>query len=139
MHLIKKKNILNVDTIQRVETYLIFCLSMSDIWQFSFNWLPVITDYLLQIIGVIDVNRTKEKGYPTVVKEGFCDEVKPWLLILFFPLAYAFFKLENHLLFKLSVKYLCSCSIDELVRSCLSLIYCISFLPSQGKIWFYCG
>ncbi|KAI5432962.1 MutS protein msh5, variant 2 [Lathyrus oleraceus] len=27
------------------------------------------------IIGVIDVNRTKEKGYMTVVKEGFCDEV----------------------------------------------------------------
>ncbi|KAK7300056.1 hypothetical protein RJT34_10888 [Clitoria ternatea] len=27
------------------------------------------------IIGVIDVNRTKEKGYATVVKEGFCDEL----------------------------------------------------------------
>ncbi|GAU40015.1 hypothetical protein TSUD_258080 [Trifolium subterraneum] len=27
------------------------------------------------IIGVIDVNRSKEKGYTTVVKEGFCDEL----------------------------------------------------------------
>ncbi|KAG5064708.1 hypothetical protein JHK85_005891 [Glycine max] len=27
------------------------------------------------VIGVIDVNRTKEKGYATVVKEGFCDEL----------------------------------------------------------------
>ncbi|KAF1868745.1 hypothetical protein Lal_00036183 [Lupinus albus] len=27
------------------------------------------------IIGIIDVNRTKEKGYMTVVKEGFCDEL----------------------------------------------------------------
>ncbi|CAJ2638343.1 unnamed protein product [Trifolium pratense] len=27
------------------------------------------------IIGVIDVNRSKEKGYMTVVKEGFCDEL----------------------------------------------------------------
>ncbi|OIW16357.1 hypothetical protein TanjilG_19073 [Lupinus angustifolius] len=27
------------------------------------------------IIGIIDVNRTKEKGYTTVVKEGFCDEL----------------------------------------------------------------
>ncbi|KAK7276856.1 hypothetical protein RIF29_18002 [Crotalaria pallida] len=27
------------------------------------------------VIGVIDVNRTKEKGYTTVVKEGFCDEL----------------------------------------------------------------
>lgn len=30
----------------------------------------------LQVIGVIDVNRSKEKGYGTMVKEGFCDEVK---------------------------------------------------------------
>ncbi|RDX94352.1 DNA mismatch repair protein MSH5, partial [Mucuna pruriens] len=27
------------------------------------------------VIGVIDVNRNKEKGYATVVKEGFCDEL----------------------------------------------------------------
>ncbi|KAJ7960788.1 DNA mismatch repair protein MSH5 [Quillaja saponaria] len=27
------------------------------------------------VIGVIDVNRTKEKGYGTLVKEGFCDEL----------------------------------------------------------------
>ncbi|XP_057724377.1 DNA mismatch repair protein MSH5 [Arachis stenosperma] len=27
------------------------------------------------VIGVIDVNRTKEKGYATIVKEGFCDEL----------------------------------------------------------------
>nr|KYP73420.1 MutS protein isogeny 5 [Cajanus cajan] len=27
------------------------------------------------VIGVIDVNRTKEKGYATVVKEGFCEEL----------------------------------------------------------------
>lgn len=25
--------------------------------------------------GVIDVNRSKEKGYGTLVREGFCDEV----------------------------------------------------------------
>ncbi|KAI4314224.1 hypothetical protein L6164_027157 [Bauhinia variegata] len=27
------------------------------------------------VIGVIEVNRTKEKGYATLVKEGFCDEL----------------------------------------------------------------
>ncbi|XP_058072392.1 DNA mismatch repair protein MSH5 isoform X4 [Magnolia sinica] len=27
------------------------------------------------VMGVIDVNRSKEKGYRTVVKEGFCDEL----------------------------------------------------------------
>ncbi|XP_021287396.1 DNA mismatch repair protein MSH5 [Herrania umbratica] len=27
------------------------------------------------VIGVIDVNRSKEKGYGTMVKEGFCDEL----------------------------------------------------------------
>ncbi|XVF77406.1 hypothetical protein PTKIN_Ptkin14bG0040500 [Pterospermum kingtungense] len=27
------------------------------------------------VIGVIDVNRSKEKGYETLVKEGFCDEL----------------------------------------------------------------
>ncbi|OVA07809.1 DNA mismatch repair protein MutS [Macleaya cordata] len=27
------------------------------------------------VMGVIDVNRSKEKGYGTVVKEGFCDEL----------------------------------------------------------------
>lgn len=30
----------------------------------------------MQVIGVIDVNRNKEKGYETIVKDGFCDEVK---------------------------------------------------------------
>ncbi|KAG4964371.1 hypothetical protein JHK85_039346 [Glycine max] len=42
----------------------------------SFDWTA-----LLKVIGVIDVNRTKEKGYATVVKEGFCDEVKPNVLL----------------------------------------------------------
>ncbi|PPR89148.1 hypothetical protein GOBAR_AA31540 [Gossypium barbadense] len=28
------------------------------------------------VIGVIDVNRRKEKGYETLVKEGFCDETR---------------------------------------------------------------
>ena len=37
----------------------------------------------MQVIGVIDLNRTKEKGYATVVKEGFCDEVKPNVLVPF--------------------------------------------------------
>ncbi|XP_030929857.1 DNA mismatch repair protein MSH5 isoform X4 [Quercus lobata] len=27
------------------------------------------------VIGVLDVNRSKEKGYETIVKEGFCDEL----------------------------------------------------------------
>ncbi|XP_074379535.1 DNA mismatch repair protein MSH5 isoform X2 [Apium graveolens] len=27
------------------------------------------------VIGVIDVNRNKEKGYETIVKDGFCDEL----------------------------------------------------------------
>ncbi|KAF3446971.1 hypothetical protein FNV43_RR12151 [Rhamnella rubrinervis] len=27
------------------------------------------------VIGVLDVNRSKEKGYGTIVKDGFCDEV----------------------------------------------------------------
>ncbi|KAF2285735.1 hypothetical protein GH714_007517 [Hevea brasiliensis] len=27
------------------------------------------------VIGVIDVNRSKEKGYGTIVKDGFCDEL----------------------------------------------------------------
>ncbi|KAH9614022.1 hypothetical protein KSS87_017478 [Heliosperma pusillum] len=29
----------------------------------------------IQVIGVIDVTRVKEKGYATIVKEGFCDEL----------------------------------------------------------------
>ncbi|KAH9617835.1 hypothetical protein KSS87_000841 [Heliosperma pusillum] len=29
----------------------------------------------LKVIGVIDVTRVKEKGYATIVKEGFCDEL----------------------------------------------------------------
>lgn len=29
----------------------------------------------VQVIGVTDVDRSKEKGYETIVKEGFCDEV----------------------------------------------------------------
>nr|XP_010327309.1 DNA mismatch repair protein MSH5 isoform X4 [Solanum lycopersicum] len=29
----------------------------------------------LKVIGVIDVDRSKEKGYETIVKEGFCDEL----------------------------------------------------------------
>lgn len=28
-----------------------------------------------QVIGVIDVTRSKERGYQTLVKEGFCAEV----------------------------------------------------------------
>jgi len=28
------------------------------------------------VVGVIDVQRSKEKGYETVVKEGLCDEVR---------------------------------------------------------------
>ncbi|WVY91279.1 hypothetical protein V8G54_036793 [Vigna mungo] len=32
-------------------------------------------DIVEKVIGVIDLNRTKEKGYATVVKEGFCDEL----------------------------------------------------------------
>ncbi|GLT76019.1 hypothetical protein SLA2020_477040 [Shorea laevis] len=27
------------------------------------------------VIGVVDINRSKEKGYATLVKEGFCDEL----------------------------------------------------------------
>ncbi|MCD7465564.1 MutS protein msh5 [Datura stramonium] len=27
------------------------------------------------VIGVIDVDRSKEKGYETIIKEGFCDEL----------------------------------------------------------------
>ncbi|KAF3657114.1 DNA mismatch repair protein MSH5 [Capsicum annuum] len=27
------------------------------------------------VIGIIDVDRSKEKGYETIIKEGFCDEV----------------------------------------------------------------
>ncbi|KAH9651903.1 DNA mismatch repair protein MSH5 [Citrus sinensis] len=30
---------------------------------------------LFNVIGIIDVNRSKEKGYGTLVKEGFCDEL----------------------------------------------------------------
>ncbi|KAH9651901.1 DNA mismatch repair protein MSH5 [Citrus sinensis] len=34
----------------------------------SMNWY-------IHVIGIIDVNRSKEKGYGTLVKEGFCDEL----------------------------------------------------------------
>ncbi|KAK9266174.1 hypothetical protein L1049_027239 [Liquidambar formosana] len=33
------------------------------------------------VIGVLDVNRSKEKGYGTIVKEGFCDEVSSLMII----------------------------------------------------------
>ncbi|XAR56702.1 hypothetical protein NMG60_11037280 [Bertholletia excelsa] len=32
-------------------------------------------DIVEKVIGVIDVNRSKEKGYETMVKDGFCDEL----------------------------------------------------------------
>ncbi|THG09284.1 hypothetical protein TEA_021797 [Camellia sinensis var. sinensis] len=31
--------------------------------------------YCISVIGVIDASRSKDKGYRTIVKEGFCDEV----------------------------------------------------------------
>ncbi|THG06265.1 hypothetical protein TEA_006040 [Camellia sinensis var. sinensis] len=31
--------------------------------------------YCISVIGVFDVSRSKDKGYGTIVKEGFCDEV----------------------------------------------------------------
>lgn len=31
---------------------------------------------VVQVIGIIDVTREKEKGYGTIVKEGFCEEVR---------------------------------------------------------------
>ncbi|KAH9803818.1 DNA mismatch repair protein MSH5 [Citrus sinensis] len=34
----------------------------------SMNWY-------IHVIGIIDVNRSKEKGYGTLVREGFCDEL----------------------------------------------------------------
>lgn len=34
-----------------------------------------IMDLLPQVLGVIDVTRCKEKGYQTLVKDGFCAEV----------------------------------------------------------------
>lgn len=34
-----------------------------------------IMDSLPQVLGVIDVTRSKEKGYQTLVKDGFCAEV----------------------------------------------------------------
>lgn len=37
--------------------------------------ISVTTDITPQVIGVIDVTRSKEKGYQTLVKEGFCAEV----------------------------------------------------------------
>lgn len=33
------------------------------------------TDILEKVIGVIDISRTKEKGYETMEKESFCDEL----------------------------------------------------------------
>lgn len=32
--------------------------------------------FVFQVIGVLDVNRSKEKGYETIVKEDFCTEVR---------------------------------------------------------------
>ena len=34
----------------------------------------------MQVIGIIDVSREKEKGYGTIVKEGFCEEVRVLML-----------------------------------------------------------
>ncbi|GMP52418.1 hypothetical protein CsSME_00018237 [Camellia sinensis var. sinensis] len=31
--------------------------------------------YCISVIGVIDASRSKDKGYGTIVKEGFCDEL----------------------------------------------------------------
>ncbi|CAL5392801.1 unnamed protein product [Camellia sinensis] len=44
----------------------------------DFNKMPenIITgDLASAVIGVIDVSRSKDKGYGTIVKEGFCDEL----------------------------------------------------------------
>lgn len=37
--------------------------------------ISVTMDLLPQVLGVIDVTRSKEKGYQTLVKDGFCTEV----------------------------------------------------------------
>lgn len=37
--------------------------------------IAVTMDLIPQVLGVIDVTRSKEKGYQTLVKDGFCSEV----------------------------------------------------------------
>lgn len=42
-----------------------------------YNWIGRIqwTSTCLQVMGVLDLQRTNEKRYETLVKEGFCEEV----------------------------------------------------------------
>nr|XP_027064249.1 DNA mismatch repair protein MSH5-like isoform X3 [Coffea arabica] len=50
---------LNLDIVEQVEFYLSADLA-----------------YVYElVVGVVDVNRSKDKGYETIVKDGFCDEL----------------------------------------------------------------
>ncbi|KAI3948865.1 hypothetical protein MKX01_022279 [Papaver californicum] len=50
---------LNLDILEKAAS----CISMELVYVYEL------------VMGVIDVNRSKEKGYGTMVKEGFCDEL----------------------------------------------------------------
>ncbi|KAK4491737.1 hypothetical protein RD792_002512 [Penstemon davidsonii] len=56
---------LNLDIIMKVELLLIANLYISTDLAFVYEL----------VVGVIDVNRSKDKGYETIVKDGFCGEL----------------------------------------------------------------
>ncbi|XP_043810852.1 DNA mismatch repair protein MSH5 isoform X1 [Manihot esculenta] len=51
------------------------CLSFNIVEKASSCISTELVDVYELVIGVIDVNRSKEKGYGTIVKDGFCDEL----------------------------------------------------------------
>ncbi|XP_073055825.1 DNA mismatch repair protein MSH5 isoform X2 [Primulina eburnea] len=51
----------------------IFEVGISETLQEQLKHLNV--DIIEKVIGVVDVNRSKDKGYETIVKDGFCDEL----------------------------------------------------------------
>ncbi|CAK9139665.1 unnamed protein product [Ilex paraguariensis] len=51
----------------------IFEVGLSETLREQVRYLKL--DIVEKVIGVIDVTRNKEKGYETVVKDGFCDEL----------------------------------------------------------------
>ncbi|XP_062077682.1 DNA mismatch repair protein MSH5 isoform X3 [Humulus lupulus] len=51
----------------------IFEVGISESLQEHASYLSL--DIIEKVIGVLDVSRSKQKGYETIVKEGFCDEL----------------------------------------------------------------
>lgn len=65
--------------------------------------ISLTTNLIPQVIGVIDVTRSKEKGYQTLVKDGFCAEVitEVHFVEVVLPLILSFLQLTHFFFYQL--------------------------------------